>query len=158
MDLRKILKWLVLLMLVVVAWKEGWPRLQAKLADSGRATSDLAATGGNDADRCVREAANAAQDFGDGVSKYGRDRSDTAGWMHFAGRIQYRVQEARGICDCPGDACARAAEALGRLDSLIQRTDGMVRGSTDAVFNPATDMEEIYNLLDQAQAALRGPP
>ncbi len=154
MDLRKLVKWLVLLLIVVVAWKEGWPRLHALLSESVHATT--AAVEDEDlASRCIREAANAAQDFGDGVSKYGRNRADNSDWMRFAGRIQHRVESTRNLCDCPGEACERANSALVQLESLIQRTDGMVRGSTDVVFNPATDMEEIYDKLDQARSRLK---
>ncbi len=154
MDLRKIVKWLVFLLIVVVAWREGWPRLQAMLSGSFH-TAAASVEDESLAETCIREATATVQAFGDGVSTYGRDRSDTAGWMRFAGRIQRRAGSARNLCDCPGEACSRAKAALVQLDSLIQRTDGMVRGSTDVVFNPATDMEEIYDKLDQAKSRLR---
>jgi hypothetical protein len=147
MDLRKLLKYLVILVILIVAWKEGWPRLQAKLADLGHPGSGTVA-GEDEAGRCVREATTAASDFGNGVSQYARDRSDTGGW-----RIQNQVQSARGLCRCPGEACDKATEALDQLDDLIQRTDGLVRGSTDVMFNPATDMEQIYHTLEEADAA-----
>ncbi len=155
MDLRKLVKWLIFLLVVVIAWKEGVPRLKAILASSG-ATSISSEVADESLDnRCIRLATETAQDFGAGVSKYGRDRSDTAGWMSFAGRIQKRVESARNYCDCPSDACEKAKSALVQLGSLIQRTDGMVRGSTEVTFNPATDMEEIYDKLDQAKSLER---
>ena len=154
MDLRKLVKGLIFLLVVVVAWKEGWPQVKAMLTKGESSVSSDVAGEGLDS-RCIRLAAEVAQDFGDGVSKYGRDRSDTAGWTRFAGRIQSRAERARNFCDCPSDACAKAKSALVQLDSLIQRTDGMVRGSTEVMFNPATDMEEIYDKLDQARSLER---
>jgi len=155
MDLRKLVKWLVLLLVVVIAWKEGWPHVKTLLAAASPSSISADVAGESLDNRCIRLATEAAQDFGDGVSKYGRDRSDTGGWMRFAGRIQKRVESARNYCSCPSDACAKANSALVQLGSLIQRTDGMVRGSTEVTFNPATDMEEIYDKLDQARSLER---
>lgn len=155
MDLRKIVKWLVLLLIVVIAWQEGGPRLKKLLADASPSAVSSDVAGETLDNRCIRLATETAQDFGAGVSKYGRDRSDTGGWMRFAGRIQKRVESARNYCACPSDACSKASSALVQLGGLVQKTDGMVRGSTEEMFNPATDMEEIYDKLDQAKSLAR---
>ncbi len=156
MDLPKLARWLLVALVVLVAWKEGLPRLRARLAASDRTTAG-AGVADDDAERCVRDAAAVAREFGEGFPPFAENRGDTAGWMRFAGQLQVRLRDAQARCGCAGEACDRAAEALGRLDSLIQRTDGLVRGSPEALFNPATDMETIDELLDRARDALREP-
>lgn len=152
--MKTLLGWLLILGLAYFAWTEGWPWLQAELDRLGEGSRSVAAAGSDEASRCVTLATDASRSFAGGLGRFIDPPVDTGAWMRFAGQVQARRRQASDACGCSDEACAPAREAMTQLESLLQDLDGVVRGSTDAFFNPATRQQRIDELLDQARAAL----
>ncbi|MBZ0111205.1 MAG: hypothetical protein K8J08_01960 [Thermoanaerobaculia bacterium] len=162
--MAKIVRLIILIVVAFVAYDYGWPWLQAELAQKGKIkTTVLSDFDGDDVmdsgvDRCLLLASDANEAFGAGIGQFSGGQPNRGDWMSFAGRVQKQAARAASACSCPGDGCGLAAEAMVELESLIQETDGLVRGSTDTFSNPANRHEKVYDLLARARRAADNEP
>lgn len=162
--MAKVVRLIVLIVVVFVAYDYGWPWLQAELARKGSIkTTVLSDFDGDDVmesgvTRCLALASDANEAFGAGIGRFVGGQPNRADWMSFAGRVQRQTAAAASACNCLGEGCALASEAMAELESLIQDTDGLVRGSTDTFSNPANRHEKIYDLLVRAERAAEREP
>lgn len=162
--MAKIVRLVILLVVAFVAYDYGWPWLQAELARKGKIkTTIISDFDGDDVmdsgvHRCLVLATDANQSFGAGIGKFIGEQPNRGDWMGFAGRVQQQTAVAASACDCLGEGCAIASEAMTELESLIHETDGLVRGSSETFSNPANRQEKIYDLLAQAQRVADNEP
>jgi hypothetical protein len=153
MDLRRLLGWAVVLLLVVLTWNRARPWLEERFHRGAAGESVALPAGSGDAARCVAAARGAADAYGEGVAAFAAQR-DVEAWMRFGGDLQRRIGRAGSECSCDGEACRLAGEALGELAAAVDRADAVLRGATDDTIEPARDLERVDDLLARARDAV----
>ena len=153
--MRSLIRFAVFAAILYAAVVYAWPRIQEHLrSPAAFAPSGDTTEGASEATACVGLARDVASTFGSEAPRYATPPADTGAWMQFSGRIQREISGVRDRCGCLHPSCELGTRALDELDSLVYEMDGMVRGSTDSVSNPARGMERVYDLLDEADASL----
>ena len=154
MDVGKLLKWALVLGLVFLTWTLGRPWVEEHLSRRGRGAAVETAGSGDDpeAGRCVDLARQAADTYAEVAAGFAAGDPGAA-WMRDSALVEDAVGRGEGACGCPGDACRLAGEALSELDSLVRRTDALVRDGGDRMVEPARDIARVHDLLDEAQRA-----
>jgi hypothetical protein len=142
-DVGKLLKWALVLGLVFLAWTLGRPWVEEHLSRRGRGAAVETAGSGDDPEAGTYAEVAAGFAAGD----------PGAAWMRDSALVEDAVGRGEGACGCPGDACRLAGEALSELDSLVRRTDALVRDGGDRMVEPARDIARVHDLLDEAQRA-----
>lgn len=151
----KLLKLLVWLAVIYAALAYGWPWLQETIEGIGESTASSAkGLSGGEEGRCVELATDAANRFGDGISRFSSPPYDTEEWAKFIGKVESDIRLAESECVCGSDPCRFSRNAMGELDSLVSDLDRMIRGGTDRFIQPGTQMERVYDELNRARGAL----
>jgi hypothetical protein len=132
---------------------QGLPWFQTRLGTEP-AGSDSA--GDPASERCVATATRASDTLSGEVVRFSSPPVDPAEWSAASWDIDNAIQEAELACTCFTEACQKAAEALDAMRQLYTQFNDMVRGTPTGWGNPAHDQERIYQLLDDARAALSG--
>lgn len=153
--MRSVIRFAVFAAILYAIVVFAWPWVQEHLGSPAAfSPTGEVAEGASEATACVGLARDVASTFGSEAPRYANPPADTGAWMQFSGRIQREISGVRDRCGCLHPSCDLATRALDELDSLVYEMDGMIRGSTDSVSNPARGMERVYDLLDEAGDSL----
>lgn len=150
--MKTIVKWLVVAGLAYYGVTEVWPWVRTHLESTENFAASSAGT--SDAERCLSVANRVVDSFGEGINTYARPGGDTGEWMRFSGQTQARIRDAQGACSGCGNACNRAQDAMTELEGVVFDFDAIVRRSGESFGNPATRLERVYDLLEEAQNVL----
>ncbi len=146
---------LALAILAIAAYyviTEGWPRLREHLEARGSFTAGSGAEA--DESRLCVAAASAARDTVTAeLLPTARPPVDPAVWSTIAVRVAQALAEADRACFCTSLACAKSSEAVGELRRLFDMFDEMARGDAVGIANPATRLERVDGLLEEARLA-----
>lgn len=149
--MKTIVKLAVLGAILYAALIYGRPWLEELLGDMG--LGDVGG-GGNVGLACVEAAERVNEDFADAIRNHGLPPLDLDRWSGALKMTDGRLQKARIRCQCEGDACKVANQALDALEQLMSSTDQGLR-SGNPPFNSARDREKIVDLLSAARYAAR---
>ena len=102
---------------------------------------------------CVSLADRANDTFSDGLGSASAS-GDSQVWGGFVGRVQVGTQRAKGACTCQESSCGRTLQALGELESLLDRLDVRARGGTLGRIRPDAQ-QHVNQLLAEARDLVR---
>jgi hypothetical protein len=149
MDLGRIVKWLVILGLIFVAWKVvvPWVKKQGLPSAAGAAT---------EADTpCVRAAAEASERWGSGLARFANPNPDATQWQTFRGMVEGRIGSAESACSCETASCAKARDAMRDLRGVVSDMDNALRANTGPPGDIVQRQESIDNAINEARDLAR---
>lgn len=146
----RIVKLLVILVILYVAYSIGWPWLQGLL------NSTPASLRGNASEEalCVTTAERTVDAFADRLRRFGPPL-DVDAWDEAVSTTQDEIAEAKRGCRCDHDACREAQRALSQLDDMVSDYDGSVRDGRGLPANGARRLESLYDTVERARRLAR---
>ena len=124
----------------------GKPMIEDALADMDRIGG-----GGSGGSPCVSAVERATEAFADSMKRFAEPPVTLESWRSARAITDGRIRNARQTCVCEGEMCKLADRALDQLESTADQMERNIKdGNT---FNPATGIERVYKLLDQARSA-----
>jgi hypothetical protein len=152
MDLGKLIKWIVIAALVVVAWKTLGPKIKAKLDSSTRSESSATSGAGS---VCVNGAAAASEQWGSGLARFVNPPYDLDAWGRFRGDVEARIARAQAQCGCAEESCRTAKNALSDLRGLVSELDTAIRTGGSTPSDIVRRQEAIDNAIEEARGQIR---
>jgi hypothetical protein len=151
MDLSRIAKWLVILVIAFLAWKY----LSPKFLKQSNSTPASAEQGGFVNSSCIGAADKASQAWGSGVGKFVNPPYDMDAWSVFRSDVDTKIANAEGQCACIAESCHKVQSAMHELSSLVSDLDGSLRGGTPPPDGIVQRQESIDRQLDEARELIR---
>ena len=148
MDLSRIVKWVVILVIAFLAWKY----LSPKFLKQHTATTE---PGGFVNSSCIGAADKASQAWGSGVGKFVNPPYDMDAWSVFRSDVDSKIANAEGQCACIGESCRKVQSAMHELHSLVGDLDASLRGGTPPPDGIVQRQESIDRQLDEARELVR---
>ena len=139
------IKRILIVAVVVVAWKMVLPRFQN--ANLGSLTSTTK-TGGDDS--CVRAAEQASETWGSGLRQFVNPPYDLDAWSSFRGRVDAKIDTANSACNCPAASCDAAKGAMRDLRALAGDLDSAIRSGGSLPGDVVQRQEAIDNQITNA--------
>lgn len=149
MDTNRLLKWIVVIVLAVVAWKYGVPWVKQHLPGSVAASSSAGSS-------CTTTAQHASETWGSGLHRFANPPYDMAAWSDFRGGVESEIAKAQTECSCSQQSCETARGAMGDLRSLVSEFDTSIRNGSSAPDNAVQRQESIDTTIETAAALARG--
>jgi hypothetical protein len=151
MDASRLVKWIVILAIVFVAWKYGLPWI--KRQTSHTPTSAASATAD---DSCISVAERASQAWGSGIGRFVNPPYDIDAWATFSGNVKSNIASAESACNCSAESCIKTRDAMHDLRNLVNDLDSSIRGGgpppSDAVQRQATIDEQLNTAHELVRA------
>jgi hypothetical protein len=147
MDIGRVVKWLVIIGIVILAWKVvlPWAR-QQKLGGSSTSISTSAI--GDDS--CAGQAERASEAWGSGLAQFANPPYDLAAWSSFREGVEAKIAAAEEKCSCAAESCEKVRGAMGDLRGLVSDLDSTLRnGSSPEGF--VQRQEQIDNRINEAR-------
>lgn len=150
MDFSRLVKWIVILAIAVVAYKIVWPKLHG---GGSASSSSSGSSGGGAHEACVAAAESASNAWGSGVGSFANPPYDTAAWSSFENDIYSKISAAESQCTCSDKSCTTVRSAMTDLRGLISEMGTSIRGGSPPPGNLVQRQESIDNRLTEARAS-----
>lgn len=144
MDVGRVVKVIVLIALLYVAWKYGLPWLQRQQSGGGTTTHATAQSG------CPAAAARASETWGSGLHQFVNPPYDISAWSSFHDSVESKISAAESECSCSDDSCAKARAAMHDLRSLLSDLDSAIRNGSPPPSDLVPRQETIDRQIDEA--------
>ena len=144
MDFGRIVKIVVIVAVLYVAWKYGLPWLQRQGSGGGSTTSSSAQSG------CPAAAARASEAWGSGLHTFVNPPYDIAAWSSFHDSVESKIASAESECSCGDRSCDKARAAMHDLRSLLSDLDTSIRNGSPPPSDLVQRQETIDKQIDEA--------
>ncbi len=145
----KLLKWVVLLAIIFLAWKYGLPWLQRQ--SGSHSTTAAAGAGGS----CVGAAQSASDAWGRGIRQFVNPPYDTNAWSAFRSDIESRISAAESACSDSSESSTKVRNAMRDLRGLVSDLDSAIRSGGAPPSDIVQRQEGIDRQIDDAQDLVR---
>ena len=149
MDLSRIVKWLVVVIVLFFAWKYLSPKFLKK------ETTPAAADGTFVNSSCIGAADKASSAWGSGVGRFVNPPYDMDAWSIFRSDVDSKIANAQGQCACVAESCHKIQSALHDLSSLASDLDSAMRSGSPPPSDIVQRQEAIDHQLDEARDLIR---
>jgi hypothetical protein len=146
--MSRIVKLIILIAILYVAWKYGLPWLQRQ--GSGGSSTHAAATTG-----CPAAAARASEAWGSGLHSFVNPPYDLNAWSSFHDGVAGKISAAESECSCSADSCQKARAAMGDLRSLLSDLDSAIRNGSAPPSDVVQRQDAIDKQIDEAAELTR---
>lgn len=150
MDLSRIVKWLVVVIVLFFAWKYLSPKFLKK--ETTPATSE---SGTFVNSSCIGAADKASSAWGSGVGRFVNPPYDMDAWSVFRSDVDSKIANAQGQCACVAESCHKIQSALHDLSSLAGDLDNALRSGSPPPSDIVQRQEAIDHQLDEARDLIR---
>src|SRR5947208_1590488 len=123
MDANRLIKWIVVIALVIFAWKYAVP--WAKKQVEGHTATTVAAD-----NSCIAAAQRASETWGSGLHRFTNPPYDLAEWGRFRGDVEANIAEADAACRESSQSCDMARDAMRDLRTLVANLDNSITSGT----------------------------
>lgn len=154
MDLGRIVKWLVVLVVLFAIWKYVLPWARNEAGSFGKSSSSSSSGGGGNSP-CISAAENASNAWGSGLNRFINPPVDVDAWSSFKRDIDSKVMDAQSACSCAEESCRKAKDALAGLRGLVSDMDGAVRSGGSPGQDIVQRQEAIDNQIEAARELVR---
>ena len=151
MDLSRVIKWIVILVIAFLAWKYLSPKFLKETTTSTPPTEQAGFVNSS----CIGAADKASQTWGSGIGKFVNPPYDMDAWSIFKSDVDTKIANAQGQCACVGESCHKIQSALHDLSSLANDLDVSLRGNTAPPSDVVQRQEAIDRQLDEARDMIR---
>jgi len=155
MELSRLFKWVVVLVVILAIWKYviPWVKSEANSIGSGSAASAASASGGNTS--CISAADRASSAWGGGIGRFVNPPYNMEAWSNFKSDIDSKITAAESECACSDDSCRKVKSAMSDLRSLVSDLDNAIRGGTSPGQDIVQRQEQIDRQIDDAREIAR---
>ena len=150
MDLSRIVKWLLVLIVAFVAWKYLSPRLMKPITST--ASSDQPGFVSNS---CIGAAEKASQTWGSGIGRFVNPPYDVDAWTIFRSDVDSKIANAQGQCACVSESCHKVQSAMHDLSALVSDLDTSLRNGSPPPSDAVQRQESIDSRIDEARELIR---
>jgi hypothetical protein len=149
MDSNRLIKWVIVIALVVLAWKYAIP--WAKQQIQGHSTTAAAAD-----TPCITAAQRASETWGSGLHKFVNPPYDLGEWTRFRGDVEAKIAAANAACreSCP--SCDMARDAMRDLQALVANLDSSITSGNPPPDDAVQRQEAIDTKIEAAAALAQG--
>src|SRR5258708_6650913 len=116
MDVNRLVKWIVIIAIVFVAWKYGIPWAKHQL--QGHAIAAVSTD-----NSCVAAAQRASEAWGGGLHSFVNPPYDLGAWSSFRDDVEKKIATAVFQCRASCQSCDAARSAMTDLKNLIAELD-----------------------------------
>lgn len=148
MDANRLIKWIVIIVLALVAWKYGipWAKQQLKGHTSSVTSSD---------NSCVTAAQRASNAWGSELHRFANPPYDIAAWSSFRGDVEKNISSAESECSGPSQSCEEARTAMSELRNLVGELDTAIRNGSPPPDDAVQRQEAIDSKIEAAAELTR---
>jgi hypothetical protein len=146
MDVNRLVKWIVIIAIVVAAWKYGIP--WAKHQMQGHAISGIATDSS-----CVAAAQRASEAWGSGLHNFANPPYDLGAWSGFRDDVEKKIAAANMQCSASSQSSDAARSAMSDLKNLIAELDAAITNGSP-VPDDAVQRQEAIDTKIEAAAEL----
>lgn len=147
MDLGRVVKWVVLIAIVVFAWKYALPWMKGR---GSRGTTSQQSDGS-----CVGAAERASDAWGTGLRQFFDPPYDAGAWSGFQRDVQTAIASAESQCGCAAKSCETTRNAMRDLRGFISEMDTAIRTGASPPSDAVQRQEAIDNQIASARALLQ---
>jgi hypothetical protein len=145
MDIGRLIKWIVIIAIVVFAWKVGVPWVQnQKIGGSSASISNV----GDES--CAGLAERASEAWGRGLSQFANPPYDLNAWSAFRTGVDGQIAMAEAKCSSASESCQKVRGAMGELHGLVSDLDSTIRNGSSPD-NLVARQERIDNTINEAR-------
>jgi hypothetical protein len=148
MSFSQLLKWLVIVAIVFLAWKYGIPWVKQHTGSTKSAPSRAD-------DSCVGAARAASEAWGSGIHQFVNPPYDTGAWSSFRSGIDSKIAAAESACGCSTESCTKGQSAMRDLRSLVSDLDTVIRTGAPPPGDIVQRQESVDRQIDEAQDLVR---
>lgn len=148
MDANRLVKWVIIIVLVIFAWKYAIP--WAKQQIQGHSASTVTAS-----NSCTTAAQKASETWGSGLSHFVNPPYDLAAWSSFQSDVESKISSAESECRAASQSCETARSAMTDLRGLVSEMDSAIRNGSSPPDNAVQRQEAIDTKIEAAVALAR---
>lgn len=148
MDANRLVKWIVVIVLVVFAWKYAIP--WAKQQIQGHSASTVTAS-----NSCTTAAQKASETWGSGLNHFVNPPYDLGAWSSFRSDVESKISAAETECRASSQSCDTARSAMTDLRSLVSDLDSAIRNGSPPPDNAVQRQEAIDTKIEAAAVLAR---
>lgn len=145
----KLIKGLVIIAVIVLAWKHSLPWLRKQTAGPSASSAAPARSS------CTGSASAASEKWGSGLHQFVNPPYDLSAWSSFRQDVESKVSSAESECGCGSESCQKTLSAMRDLRGLIADMDRAIRGGTAPPADAVQRQEAIDRQIDEAAALVR---
>jgi hypothetical protein len=145
MDTGRLIKWVVIIVLAVVAWKYTLP--WAKQQIQGHSTVSA-----SDESSCVSAAQRASESWGGGLHSFVNPPYDLGAWSNFRSDVDAKISAAESQCRGLSPSDVEARTAMKELRSLAGDLDTSIRAGSPPPDDAVQRQEAIDTKIETAAA------
>jgi hypothetical protein len=145
MDANRLIKWVIVIALVIFAWKYALP--WAKKQIQGRSSSSAAADS-----PCTRAAQGASETWGSGLHSFVNPPYDLAAWGRFRDDVELKISAANAACRESSQSCDMARDAMNDLRTLVGNMDNAITSGSPPPDDAVQRQEAIDTKIETAAA------
>jgi hypothetical protein len=150
MDMNRLVKWIAVIVVAVLAWKYAVPWAKQQMHGS-RASVSSAGTS------CPAAAQHASEVWGSGLHRFANPPYDLAAWSGFRSDVDTQIATAEKECRCTQESCETARTAMSDLRSLVSEFDTAIRNGSPPPDSAVQRQEAIDAKIEAAaQSASAG--
>lgn len=150
MDANRLIKWVLIIALAIVAWKYGLPWIKQKT--DGSVTSSSSASPQSS---CGSAAQRASETWGSGLHRFANPPYDLAAWSSFRGDVDTQINAAESECRGTQESCEKARAAMTDLRALVSAFDTSIRNGSPPPDDAVQRQEGIDAKIDAANELVR---
>jgi hypothetical protein len=148
MDASRLVKWIAIIVVAIVAWKFGMPWAKQQMRGSGTQSSSTQSS-------CTGAAQHASEAWGSGLHRFANPPYDLAAWSGFRGDVDAQIASAEAECRCSQQSCETARTAMSELRSLVSEFDTAIRNGSPPPDDGVQRQEAIDTKIDAAAELVR---
>ena len=149
MDANRLIKWVVIIALLIFAWKYALP--WAKMQIHGRPTTAAAFD-----DSCTTAAQRASETWGSGLHSFVNPPYDLEAWRRFRDDVEAKIAAANAACRASSQSCDMARDAMRDLGTLVVNLDNAITSGSPPPDDAVQRQEAIDTKIETAAELARG--
>ena len=143
MDANRLIKWIVIIGIIFVAWKYAIPWVKKQV--QGHTTAAA-----SDDSSCTTAAQRASEAWGSGLHSFVNPPYDLNAWSSFHDSVESKISSAESACSCSDQSCEKARAAMSDLRSLLSDVDSAIRNGSAPPSDLPQRQEAIDKQIDEA--------
>jgi hypothetical protein len=148
MDVNRLVKWIVVIALVIFAWKFAIP--WAKQQIQGHTAATVTAS-----NSCTTAAQRASEAWGSGLNHFVNPPYDLGAWSSFRSDVDSKIAAAETECRAASQSCETARSAMSDLRGLVSEFDSAIRNGSSPPDNAVQRQEAIDTKIEAAVTLAR---
>ena len=145
MDANRLIKWIIVIALVIFAWKYALP--WAKKQIQGHSAPTAAAD-----NSCTTAARSASEAWGSGLHSFVNPPYDLAAWGRFRDDVEAKISAANAACRDSSQSCDMARDAMRDLRTLVGNMDNAITSGSPPPDDAVQRQEAIDTKIETAAA------